>query len=368
MPAQVSLFVALRHCFATAILVLPDLIILSPSVAGLGARSQRRICSSGSSWHCFRSERESRAGPAMPRGGSWRLSASCSPGVMLCGMSNPIPSFGGTGKGFSGSGAGNGHQREDRPCRRACASLSEIAAANVTWGEERIANELNLKLGIRVSPRTVGKYLRTGRPPRTPDPKQRWLTFVCNHAQVIVAGDFFVVVTATFRTLYVFVMMELGSRRILHHNVTLLHIFRLRQARGNLPTAVRSRRRGPLDRASILKRLLATTAQPLCPTLVEFHPMTSKRSPVRSFPCTAVVRNKFRSALRSPLLEPVLVVESAQNGNASDRVIVRNTVTMLVVWYECRQPRRDSRAQTHVRSRRVEMSNPGLQHNLRSAH
>jgi len=90
----------------------------------------------------------------------------------------------------------------------------------VTWGEERIANELNLKLGIRVSPRTVGKYLRTGSPLRTHDPKQRWLTFVRNHAQVVVACDFFVVVTATFRTLYVFVMMELGSRRILHHNVT----------------------------------------------------------------------------------------------------------------------------------------------------
>jgi transposase InsO family protein len=55
---------------------------------------------------------------------------------------------------------------------------------------------------------------------RTPDPKQRWLTFVHNHANVIVACDFFVVVTATFRTLYVFVIMELGTRRILHHNVT----------------------------------------------------------------------------------------------------------------------------------------------------
>jgi transposase InsO family protein len=32
--------------------------------------------------------------------------------------------------------------------------------------------------------------------------------------------DFFVVVTATFRTLYVFVVMDLGTRRILHHNVT----------------------------------------------------------------------------------------------------------------------------------------------------
>ena len=95
-----------------------------------------------------------------------------------------------------------------------------MAAENATWGEERIANELKLKLGIRVSPRTVGKYLRTGGPVRTPDPKQRWLTFVRNHAQVIVACDFFVVVTATFRTLYVFVIMELGTRRILHHNVT----------------------------------------------------------------------------------------------------------------------------------------------------
>jgi transposase InsO family protein len=98
--------------------------------------------------------------------------------------------------------------------------IREMAAANATWGEERIANELKLKLGIRVSPRTVGKYLRSGRPVRTPDPQQRWLTCVRNHAQVIVACDFFVVVTATFRTLYVFVIMELGTRRILHHNVT----------------------------------------------------------------------------------------------------------------------------------------------------
>ena len=55
---------------------------------------------------------------------------------------------------------------------------------------------------------------------RAPDPKQRWLTFVHNHAQVIVASDFFVVITATFRTLYVFVSMDVGTRRLLHHNVT----------------------------------------------------------------------------------------------------------------------------------------------------
>src|SRR6185369_7276420 len=89
--------------------------------------------------------------------------------------------------------------------------IRQMAADNVSWGEERIANELKLKLGIRVSPRTVGKYLRNGRPARTPDPQQRWLTFVHNHAKGIVACDFFVVVTASFRTLYVLVIMELGK-------------------------------------------------------------------------------------------------------------------------------------------------------------
>jgi hypothetical protein len=56
--------------------------------------------------------------------------------------------------------------------------IREMAAENPTWGEECIANELKLKLTIQVSPRTVGKYLHRDGPVRTPDPKQRWLTFV----------------------------------------------------------------------------------------------------------------------------------------------------------------------------------------------
>jgi putative transposase len=44
--------------------------------------------------------------------------------------------------------------------------------------------------------------------------------FVRNHAQSIVACDFLVVVTARFRTLYVFLLMEVGTRRIVHCNVT----------------------------------------------------------------------------------------------------------------------------------------------------
>src|SRR5260370_23867449 len=49
---------------------------------------------------------------------------------------------------------------------------------------------------------------------------QHWRTFVRNHAKAIVAGDFLVAITAGFRVLYVFVVMEVGSRRILHCNVT----------------------------------------------------------------------------------------------------------------------------------------------------
>jgi transposase InsO family protein len=40
------------------------------------------------------------------------------------------------------------------------------------------------------------------------------------HAQGIIACDFFVAVTATFRLLYVFVVIEHHSRRLIHCNVT----------------------------------------------------------------------------------------------------------------------------------------------------
>jgi putative transposase len=96
--------------------------------------------------------------------------------------------------------------------------VCRMARENPTWGEERIANELSLKLGIRVSPRTVGKYLKLGN--LRGNSGQRWTTFVRNHAQAIVACDFFVSVTSSFRVLYVFVAMEIGSRRILHRDVT----------------------------------------------------------------------------------------------------------------------------------------------------
>ena len=98
--------------------------------------------------------------------------------------------------------------------------IKEIAVKNPTWGEERIADELLIKLGIRVSPRTVRRYIPESPGPRNGVSSQRWMTFVRNHAQAIRACDFFVTVTANFRLLYVFVIMEIGTRRIAHFNVT----------------------------------------------------------------------------------------------------------------------------------------------------
>jgi putative transposase len=98
--------------------------------------------------------------------------------------------------------------------------IGEMATANRTWGEERIASELLLKLGIRVSPRTARRYMPTGTAPCDGTRSQLWSTFVRNHANAVLACDFFVAITASFRVVYVFVVLEVGTRRIRHWNVT----------------------------------------------------------------------------------------------------------------------------------------------------
>ncbi len=97
--------------------------------------------------------------------------------------------------------------------------IAEMSRDNPLWGEERIAAELLLKLGIRVSPRTVRKYMAK-KPKGGRRTGQRWSTFVRNHAQEIVACDFMTTVTARFQFLYIFVVIEIESRKILHFNVT----------------------------------------------------------------------------------------------------------------------------------------------------
>jgi putative transposase len=102
------------------------------------------------------------------------------------------------------------------------ALIRRMALENPTWGQERIANELLLKLGLQVSPRTVRKCMPNhgvGSPGKRRQ-TQRWSTFLRNHAKGILACDFGVAITATFHMLYVFVVIEHRSRRLVHVNVT----------------------------------------------------------------------------------------------------------------------------------------------------
>lgn len=74
-----------------------------------------------------------------------------------------------------------------------------------------------MKLGIQVSKRTIQKYLK--RMPRLRPSGQTWSTFVRNHAADIWACDFVQTYDVFFRTIFVFVIIELESRRVVHVNV-----------------------------------------------------------------------------------------------------------------------------------------------------
>jgi putative transposase len=90
-----------------------------------------------------------------------------------------------------------------------------MSLENPLWGAPRIHGEM-LKLGYNVCESTIAKYIvRRSRPP-----SQTWQTFIRNHMAEIVAIDFFTVPTATFRTLYIFLVLSLDRRRIIHFNVT----------------------------------------------------------------------------------------------------------------------------------------------------
>jgi hypothetical protein len=93
--------------------------------------------------------------------------------------------------------------------------IQQMCQANFMWGAPRIHGEL-LKLGIEVAPSTVGKYLRRRRSP----PSQTWRTFLTNHMKQTASMDFFTVPTATFRVLFVFIVLSHDRRRVMHCNVT----------------------------------------------------------------------------------------------------------------------------------------------------
>jgi hypothetical protein len=93
--------------------------------------------------------------------------------------------------------------------------IQDMWRSNPTWGSPRIVGELQ-KLGIHVAKSTVEKYRPRDRKPPSPT----WKAFLTNHVKDLVSCDFFIVPTATFKVLFVFIILAHDRRRIVHFNVT----------------------------------------------------------------------------------------------------------------------------------------------------
>jgi transposase InsO family protein len=93
--------------------------------------------------------------------------------------------------------------------------IRDMWHSNPLWGVPRMVGEL-LKLGINVAKSTVEQYRPRVRTPSSPT----WKTFLTNHVEDLIACDFFTVPTATFRVLFVFIMLAHERRRIVHFHIT----------------------------------------------------------------------------------------------------------------------------------------------------
>ena len=90
-----------------------------------------------------------------------------------------------------------------------------MSRANPLWEAPRVHGEL-AKLSISISQAAVSKYMVRHRMPPSPT----WRSFLDNHAKDLVSLDFFTLPTATFRVLFIFIVLRHDRRRIVHFNVT----------------------------------------------------------------------------------------------------------------------------------------------------
>ncbi|HEX3051269.1 MAG TPA: helix-turn-helix domain-containing protein [Aggregatilineaceae bacterium] len=113
-----------------------------------------------------------------------------------------------------------GTPRRPQISEETIALIKEMAVENRLWGAPRIRDELH-KLVIRVSKRTIQRYTRQARRGLPPQQKsQTWTTFLANHASEIWACDFVQTYDLFFRAIFLFFIIEHGSRRVVHVSVT----------------------------------------------------------------------------------------------------------------------------------------------------
>lgn len=114
-------------------------------------------------------------------------------------------------------------RRKSRGAGRPCIDwtliklIRKLQKENPLWSAQRIQGELK-KLGYDVCDNTVAKYMK--RPEASPEKRQRWLTFLRNHAPRTAEIDFLVVRTICLKAIYVFVAISHDRRKILHFGVS----------------------------------------------------------------------------------------------------------------------------------------------------
>jgi len=196
--------------------------------------------------------------------------------------------------------------------------IKPMARDNRLWGAERIRGEL-LKLDIRVSKRTIQKYMRAV--PRTRTPGHEWATFLRNHAPEIWACDFLQVTDLLFRPLFAFFLVEHGSRRVVHVGVTRhpTDAWVTQQLREATPYEVRPRfllRDNDGKYGAHFARLAAASG------------ITILRTPVRA-PRANAIAERFLRSVRGECLDHVPLC-----GEAHLQRILREYVT----YFNCARP------------------------------
>jgi hypothetical protein len=88
--------------------------------------------------------------------------------------------------------------------REHIAFIRRITGDHREWGEDKIAEEFDVKFGIHHSAGTIRRCMarRNDGPRKT----QTWHTFIQNHAKEVWACDFLTQYTAFFAVVYVFVI------------------------------------------------------------------------------------------------------------------------------------------------------------------
>ena len=99
--------------------------------------------------------------------------------------------------------------------------IRKIYSENYKLSPEKIFEQL-VYLGLKNphAPNTIAKYIKDMKKPPTKRQLENWHTFIRNHMDVTWATDFFTIPTIRFEILYILIIIEHRSRKIIHFAVT----------------------------------------------------------------------------------------------------------------------------------------------------